>query len=114
MELRVSHGEELEIFEELQSFYFQQAISKNWDVFPNNHVKAQSVLWLFCWAKTGLTSETHAKIARRIFNKIMSKSYEYCNDRIPHEFARKYRYSKNDQLVENKLAKLLEENPYQV
>ena len=56
---------------------YQDAIPAYWKVDTNGIVKAQSVLWLFCWAKTGMSSETTATTARRVMNRLFGKPYEW-------------------------------------
>lgn len=115
MKLKVSADEVRRQFEKLEHEDFQEAIPTHWKVYEDGHVSATSVLWLFCWAKTGMNSEDAAETAREIFDDIMDKSFEFCDGRIPHDdFARKYRYSEDKQFVENNLAVRLGEIPYQV
>jgi hypothetical protein len=115
MKLKVTTQEALFEFSKLDHEEFRDAIKEHWYVYPDGHVKAQSVLWLFCWAKTGMNSEEAAEIAEEIFDKIMDKPFNFCDPHIPHDdFARKYRYSIDDQFVENNLAVRLGEEPYQI
>jgi hypothetical protein len=115
MKIRVSPDEVMRQFAKLEHEEFQEAIPTHWTVYKDGHVKAQSVLWLFCWAKTGMNSLEAAETAEEIFDAIMDKPFNYCDARIPHDdFARKYRYSEDDQYVENNLAVRLSEKPYQI
>jgi len=40
-------------------------------VSPDGRVRAQSVLWLFCWAKTGMNSEEARQVSAQIFDEIL-------------------------------------------
>ena len=53
-----------------------------------NFVKVQSICWLFCWAKTGLTSQDTNRAVAHVFDK----SFDYVDAHINHEWARKIRY----------------------
>lgn len=115
MKLKVTIQEAARELRRLEHESFQDAIKEHWHVYPDGQVKAQSVLWLFCWAKTGMNSEEAAEAAEEIFDKIMEKPFRYCEPRIPHDdFARKYRYSTDDQFVENNLAVKLGELPRKI
>ena len=71
----------------------QAGLQKHWHVGPDGQVAAQSALWLFCWAKTGMGSDKAAAAARQAFNRILNISYEAFDSRVPHEWARRMRYS---------------------
>jgi hypothetical protein len=108
MRIKVSPDEAERLLEGLENKAFQGALPNHWKVYNDGHVCATSVLWLFCWAKTGMGSAKAEKAARELFDRIMEKSFIYCNARIPHkELAKKYRYSKDEQDVEDKLAERL-------
>ncbi len=67
------------------------AMSNQWKVDESGRAKVHSMLWLFCWAKTGMGSTRAAAEAQRAFDKIFSVSYNHCEGRIPHEWARQGR-----------------------
>lgn len=75
---------------------FQQALPQYWHVDTHGHVRAQAILWLFCWAKTGLNSERTADEVREAFNQIFDHPYAWLETRIPHEYARRARYVTGD------------------
>ena len=73
-----------------------KAVEEHWKVDQNGAIRAQSVLWLFCWAKTGMNSE-HARVASvRVFDKIMPISFADLDSLLDHEYARKGRYVSHD------------------
>jgi hypothetical protein len=73
-----------------------KAIDKHWLLNEDGTIKAQSVLWLFCWAKTGQSSDHARQVAARIFDNIMPISFEKLNMVLDHEYARKQRASKRN------------------
>jgi hypothetical protein len=70
-----------------------KGIKKHWKVDQNGTVRAQSVLWLFCWAKTGQRSERARQASVRVFDKILSRSFADLDAILDHEYAREGRYS---------------------
>ena len=48
----------------------QTGLQKNWREGGKAGVTAQSICWLYCWAKTGMNSSDAAIQARRAFNKM--------------------------------------------
>ena len=58
----------------------------------NVQATAQSICWLYCWAKTGQNSDKAAKQARRAFDAIFDRSYSWLDGRLRHENAQKFRY----------------------
>lgn len=115
MKLKVTPVDARRLFENLEHEDFQNAIPTHWEVYEDGHVSATSVLWLFCWAKTGMNSEEAAETAREIFNDIMDKPFEFCDEKVRlYDFAVKYRYHSDKQFVENNLAIKLGEVPYKL
>lgn len=84
---------------------FEKALPNFWKVISQSQVKAQTVLWLFCWAKTGMNSERTAQEIRIAFNQIFDHQYEWLDEHISHEYARKERYATGD--IEEDFANLL-------
>jgi hypothetical protein len=68
-------------------------------------VTAQSVCWLYCWAKTGQRSAAAANEAKRVFTAVFDRPYDWFAARVPLGTARKLRYKLRD--VEAELARLL-------
>ncbi len=73
----------------------QSAIENHWHV-DGKKVRPQSICWLYCWAKTGMGSEAAAGEARRVFDEILSLGFSAFAARVPHDWARKARYSSED------------------
>jgi hypothetical protein len=82
-----------------------QAIEENWKVGPDGSVRAQSVLWLFCWAKTGMNSEHARQSAVRIFDEIMPISFAEFDAAVDHQYARTSRYAAHS--IESELENIL-------
>jgi hypothetical protein len=74
-----------------------RAIDENWKVANNGRIRAQSVLWLYCWAKTGMGSEPALRGSVRVFNEVLPIRFVDF-DAIPgiHEYARRQRYASGD------------------
>ena len=83
----------------------RQAISTCWIVGQDGNVRPQSVLWLFCWATTGQSSQRAAREAREVFDRIFDRPYESLSRRITLEYARERRYAGFD--IEEELQDLL-------
>lgn len=54
----------------VQNDKFQDAIKGNWIIDEQGRVKAQSVLWLYCWAVTGMGSIDTAIEVQEVFDQI--------------------------------------------
>ena len=104
--MRVSTDTALLILDRVNHGNFRRALHRHWVILTDGRVKPQSVMWLFCWAKTGQNSSTAAEEARSAFNEIMIRPFEWYDTRIPHEFARRSRYSSQD--IAETLAPLLQ------
>ena len=85
---------------------FQGAIKGNWIINEQGYVKAQSVLWLFCWAITGMGSIDAAVEVQEVFDQIFPFTYNFFKTKVDHEWARKNRYASGD--IEADLKRLLE------
>lgn len=82
-----------------------RAIAENWRVGADGTVRAQSVLWLFCWAKTGMNSEHARQVAVRVFDEIMPISFAEFDAAVDHQYARTSRYAAHS--VEHELQNML-------
>lgn len=80
-------------------------IHANWRTTADGHVTAQSILWLFCWAKTGMNSPAAAETAKSVFNQLLPFTFPFADSRIPHAYARYHRYVSFD--IEQELADML-------
>ena len=70
-----------------------KAIESNWSVSADGKVRAQSVVWLFCWAKTGMGSEQARQAAMSVFDQILPVRFADLDALLDHEYARKARYA---------------------
>ena len=70
-----------------------KAIDRNWRVQSDGSARAQSILWLFCWAKTGMNSEIAREAAVRVFDRILPVTFAHFSLAIDHEWARWGRYA---------------------
>src|SRR4051812_33557991 len=69
------------------------ASQNNLGVSDLGNARAQSVLWLFCWAKTGMGSRKAARAAQDVFDRILPMSFTQFDALVDHQFARDNRYS---------------------
>jgi hypothetical protein len=83
----------------------ERAIAENWKVGSDERVRAQSVLWLFCWAKTGMNSEHARRVAVRVFDEIMPISFAEFDAAVDHAYARESRYASHN--IEHELEEIL-------
>lgn len=101
--LRVTQEHALRALDRIDHATFRKALEDgHWNVDNNGHVKAQSVCWLFCWAKSGMGSKRAAKAARLAFDEILDVSYLEFDSHINYDLAKKVRYSNHD--IESELA----------
>lgn len=103
--LKVAPDEARKMLGWVEHEQFRSALSEHWQVADDGSVRAQGVLWLYCWAKTGQNSEDVANQVKNIFNRIMSVSYKTMSGKVPHEWAREMRYADGD--IESDLARRL-------
>jgi hypothetical protein len=94
MKLRVSFQRARTLIEQIPHSTCVRAAARRWHVTDDENVRAQSVLWLFCWAKTGMGSPVAAEEARRVFDLILPVTFDQVNARVDHEYARRGRYSR--------------------
>jgi hypothetical protein len=103
--MQVTPDEALTLIRTIPHKSCQSGLQKNWIEGGKAGVTAQSICWLYCWAKTGMNSSDAAIRARRAFNQIFDKSYEWFDARVDHDWARKARYQ--DVYVEDELDRRL-------
>lgn len=82
-----------------------KAINDHWNVRPDGTVRAQSVLWLFCWAKTGMNSEDARQASAQVFDDVLPISFAKFDALVDHQFARLNRYSSRD--IDDELEQML-------
>ncbi|MCX5842146.1 MAG: hypothetical protein NT022_00070 [Deltaproteobacteria bacterium] len=90
----------------VQNDKFQDAIKGNWIIDEQGRVKGQSVLWLYCWAVTGMGSIDTAIEVQEVFDQIFPFTYNFFKSKVEHEWAKEKRYSTRD--IEANLERLLE------
>jgi len=72
---------------------------------PDGKVRAQSVYWLYCWAKTGMNSEEARQASVRVFDAILPVTFARFDAVTNHEYARLARYASAD--IEHELEETL-------
>jgi hypothetical protein len=87
----------------------QKGIENYWHVNANDSVNAQSVCWLYCWAKTGMGSDKAKLEAQEAFNTVLNinfNDFDTCPD--AYEWARKRRCKKGD--IDKEITEYLDES----
>lgn len=107
VKLKVYPDEALVYLEGIDNNKIRRVLAANWHVDENGFVRAQSVLWLFCWAKTGMGKQETAEEAQAVFDAIFPFAYNFMESRVEHEWARQKRYATGniERDLEDKLAK---------
>jgi len=105
MKMRISQDEARQLIHEIPHNTCQKGVQTCWIEGGKAGVTAQSICWLFCWAKTGMNSAKAAQQSKQVFDQIFNHSYEWFSDRVPHEWARQARYERGD--IESELTNLL-------
>lgn len=105
MRLNVPNYEALQLLESVPHKTCRRAIQTHWRTTQAGDVAAQSVLWLFCWAKTGMNSPEAAAVSRELFDRLFPVSFSDFDSRVPHNYARTNRYPVGD--IEGELAEML-------
>ncbi len=106
MRMRVSANDAVALIRRIPHAGCQKAARRNWVEGGEAGVTAQSICWLFCWAKTGMGSEAAARQAQQAFDTIFDGSYHWFDSKVPHEWARRARYARGD--IEDDLGRYLE------
>ena len=106
--LRVSEHDARVALDRVPHERFQKACSRNWRV-ADGQVDARSVCWLFCWAKTGMSSVAAAEGAQQAFDEVLPFRFDRFDAAVDHEWAREARYAGDEaaRSVEAKLQTLL-------
>lgn len=94
--LQVSPQIAFQYLQKVRHAVFQKGLENHWNLNEFDNVRAQSILWLFCWATTGKGSPRAAGEAREAFNRIFDRSYDWLSRRITLEYARANRYAERD------------------
>jgi hypothetical protein len=93
MQLLVSNAEAKRLVESIPHNTCVDASAIHWTVSDQGNASAQSVLWLFCWAKTGMGSRRAADAARVVFEQLFPVKFTEFDARVDHQYARDNRYS---------------------
>lgn len=100
IKMKIPPHEALKLLKLIDHGTCQKGISTRWrvqkDQNGNDFVPAQSICWLFCWAKTGMNSEKAREQARRAFDAIFDQPFDGLERRLNHEWARVWRYAKGN------------------
>ena len=105
MQLKKSTDEAKKLILSIPHKTCARAITENWKVGPDGRVQAQSVFWLFCWAKTGMNSEHARQVAIRVFDEILPISFAEFDAAVDHQYARVSRYAAHT--IEHELVDIL-------
>ncbi len=105
IKIRVALDDAQKILRTVNHGKYLDALESHWKVFEDGHPLAQSICWLFCWAKNGINSERAAQEARNAFNCLFDKPFEWFDKRVPHNWARDARYKKGN--IESELERYL-------
>jgi hypothetical protein len=96
MKLMVPAEDAQRLIDQIPHATCSRAAPQRWRVADDGTVPAQSVLWLFCWGKTGMGSPSAALEARRVFDVIFPLKFDLFDTLVDHEYARKCRYAARD------------------
>ena|ERR1022692_3304464 len=96
MRLLVSNEEAEQLIGTIPHRTCVDASRNHWIVSDQGDARAQSVLWLFCWAKTGMGNRKAERAARDVFDRLFAMKFSAFDDRIDHQYARDHRYSEFD------------------
>lgn len=109
MRMKVSPSAALSILRTIPHDRCQRGIRTRWRTV-GGQASAQSALWLYCWAKTGMGSAEAADAARRAFDAIFDIPYGRFAARVPHDWAQRNRYNASP-TVARELQRFLEDGP---
>ena len=95
--MKISPVEALKHLKRIDHGTCQKGVSTRWRVRKDQNGKkfatAQSICWLYCWAKTGMNSETARVQAHRAFDAIFDQPFNRLERRLNHKRARTWRYA---------------------
>jgi hypothetical protein len=93
VEIKVSYNKSIELLNAISHSSCIKAIRKNWLISDTGKIKAHSICWLFCWAKTGMNSKKTKMESEKVFDKIFGEmSFQNFDAHVEHEWARWARY----------------------
>ena len=100
LKMKVSPVEALKHLNRIDHATCQRGVSTRWRVGKDQNgidfATAQSICWLFCWAKTGMNSATARVQAHRAFDAIFDQPFNWLDQKLDHALARKWRYAAGD------------------
>jgi hypothetical protein len=94
--MRVTHDEAMRLIRQIPHATCQRGLDRRWIAGGVAGVTAQSICWLYCWAKTGMNSLEAASTAQGVFDAIFEPGYDWFDGRVDHEWARRVRYQTGD------------------
>ena len=107
IQLTVSPKRVEDLFRTVKHDLFQKKKHVRWHVREDGSVRAQSVLWLFCWAENGDNSVEAAIACEEIFNEIFPFSFDLFKSKVGYDYANRFRYSSSD-YIEQEVAEMLQ------
>jgi hypothetical protein len=96
MKLNTTRAHALDLVSLIPHKTCANAIQEHWVVSDDGAVRPQSVLWLFCWAKTGMNSESARTEALRVFDEVLPIRFAALDRVVEHKYARDNRYTARD------------------
>jgi hypothetical protein len=108
MTMIVSFSDSKKILNKVHHKSFVNAIDNRWYLGADGQISVQSICWLFCWAKTGMGSETAAIETSKAFDSIFNIKFGLCDTLIEHNWARKIRYKNENNNYWNELNRILQ------
>jgi hypothetical protein len=113
MEIKIPYSESCELLKTIPHSSCRNAIENNWLINDAGKIKAHSICWLFCWAKTGMNSKKTELESKKVFDKIFGEmAFQNFDTHVEHEWARWARYQYENINIEKQLmAKINETCP---
>jgi hypothetical protein len=105
MRLKVSVDEARRLVLSIPHKTWVNAVNEHWKVVSDGTVRAQSVFWLDCWAKTGMSSENARLVSVQVFDEVLPVSFSKFDSVVDHAYAREARYRPGN--IQNELSKIL-------
>ncbi len=84
------------LFEKVKNKRFRTGRQRNWEVKGNGSVKAQNIMWLFCWACNGDNDWKAMVTCRDIFYEIFDFNLCTFLREVGYRFSNHYRYHDSD------------------
>ena len=104
--MKVSAGEAKQAISQIEHKTCQRGLERYWipyqDATGKDQATAQSICWLFCWAKTGMGSRKALTQARHAFDYIFDQPHDWLKARLPQEDAERLRYKNRRELVKRR------------